>query len=280
LPQSVWNRVGQTSSISLCLASRRYYDCDRCFHQNNFSVQCASDLTLQPNCLCDHGYRAYDDDLPAHAVSWPIVTYNHSDWASAQGTQSFYIYYLKNFLGFDSGFLVVDKAKSMRQLHRIDRLSRSGSTDSNRYARFSNGDKDLWHLAWMLDRAPYNLNPYVAQVAAGRNDSSQFFDSHNPKLSLASQLKLDENGRPLVLHQNWQEIKSNDITALIVADLRLLNSVPFNPDINVGFEFPRDETTLPLHFREGTRSPAPSKLLRSISSIRQAWNFPSSFAVK
>lgn len=172
-----------------------------------------------------------------------------TDWASRQG--------------FDSGLLVVDKRRFWKELHRVEVLSRQGTDEHDKWARHSQGDKDLWHLAWMLNGAPYSLSPYAAVVAwRPFNTTGNYM--------LVAQAKC-ENRRVVVLHQNWHDVRRDDETALFVVDLRHQSELPWGPDINVGLPYAHDPP------RISRIEPAPPRLLDAIAVVRRQW-FGSSFA--
>ncbi|KAJ1449953.1 hypothetical protein M885DRAFT_534047 [Pelagophyceae sp. CCMP2097] len=103
--------------------------------------------------------------------------------------------------GFDSGLFLVDKARHAQPLRRLARLADLKDAAHWDFAWYSHdqGDKDLWHLAWLLERANYTLAPLNGVVASKSTHSAG-------KLGLVSQAKMDAFGRVIALHQNWRPL--------------------------------------------------------------------------
>ena len=70
--------------------------------------------------------------------------------------------------GFDSGLLLVDKAKVRPQMEKL----RGMLSDSGKWGGLSFGDKDLWHYAWMLSGANYTYSPFVGATGEWSGDES------------------------------------------------------------------------------------------------------------
>ena len=49
--------------------------------------------------------------------------------------------------GFDSGLLLLDKTKAASALSRLYVMA----SEFGRWKQYTSGDKDLWHVAWMLE---------------------------------------------------------------------------------------------------------------------------------
>mmetsp|Transcript_17188 Transcript_17188/g.69145 ORF Transcript_17188/g.69145 Transcript_17188/m.69145 type:complete len:139 (+) Transcript_17188:1377-1793(+) len=127
----------------------------------------------------------------------------------------------------------------------------------------------------MLDRAAFGLSALAAHVAAAAAPATTTTNASRPRspLRLVAQAKCDRTGRVVALHQNWRAVAPRDATALVVVDLRLVTDLPWDPDINDGFDLPDDLAALPPHLRR-TVAPAPTHLLRSLAETRARWRQP------
>lgn len=66
-------------------------------------------------------------------------------------------------MGFDSGVLVINKAKCSAVMNRLQEMTRSFQ---QQWAQYTHGDKDLWHIAWMLHNQNFTYVPYVGALGA------------------------------------------------------------------------------------------------------------------
>eukprot|EP00041_Stephanoeca_diplocostata_P030087 m.902047 g.902047 ORF g.902047 m.902047 type:complete len:464 (+) comp23689_c3_seq22:324-1715(+) len=94
--------------------------------------------------------------------------------------------------GFDSGILIVHKEKCKAVLERLWEMGK----DFKRWERYTSGDKDLWHIAWMLHGQDFTYVPYVGATG--------FFRKSNKMWYMTSQAKYGTNGKIYVLHQMWR----------------------------------------------------------------------------
>lgn len=102
----------------------------------------------------------------------------------------------KHVTGFDSGFMIIDKFASEKALKfLLEEIC--GNIAS--WERFSSGDKDLWHLAWDLTETSYRYIHWVGGLAS-RATANKF------KWKMVGQIKFDESGNPVVMHQIWRDI--------------------------------------------------------------------------
>mmetsp|Transcript_27048 Transcript_27048/g.83044 ORF Transcript_27048/g.83044 Transcript_27048/m.83044 type:complete len:820 (+) Transcript_27048:33-2492(+) len=229
-------------------------------------------------CECPRSVSDERWNLTSRSAEWS--TFSKKDWAARQG--------------FDTGILLVDKSRVGFQIELTDHLARRGDPANEKWAKFSLGDKDLWHLAWMLSGAKYALSPYAGMVGSRVDDDLRFL--------LVSQAKLDARRAVVLLHQNWRSIPDWRDAALAVADLRRLDGPPFEGSgkdlLHVPVNFakltvgargahdasrPRgkydDEYWSESWSRDGepphvfVTRPAPYDLAQSLADVRRVWEF-------
>eukprot|EP00035_Acanthoeca_spectabilis_P034335 m.28532 g.28532 ORF g.28532 m.28532 type:complete len:558 (-) comp6562_c0_seq2:98-1771(-) len=97
-------------------------------------------------------------------------------------------------MGFDSGVLVINKAKCSAVMNRLQEMTRSFQ---QQWAQYTHGDKDLWHIAWMLHNQNFTYVPYVGALGA--------FCESDHKFCMTAQAKFDLEGRTVVTHQLWRD---------------------------------------------------------------------------
>jgi len=66
---------------------------------------------------------------------------------------------------------------------------------------FTSGDKDLWHLGWMIHGQKFNYCPYVGAVGYFSRDKGR----DKNKWYMTSQAKFGHTGDVVVMHQLWRE---------------------------------------------------------------------------
>lgn len=190
-----------------CGIDYRLYDCAVCDRMGTPCIE-ARDFGEPASCACKSTHFAHRLDF---ASKTGATIFRSTDWAARQG--------------FDSGLFLIDKSRTMRELALTHRLASSGETTQlQKWAGYSMGDKDLWHLSWMLTGTLYAMSPFVGMVGQAADPSEP--DALN--YQLVSQAKLDAKRRVVVLHQNWRriydELRAN--TALSVFDLREFSEKP------------------------------------------------------
>lgn len=102
--------------------------------------------------------------------------------------------------GFDSGVLLVHKRKVQEQLQLLEAMIRCKTVD---WGKFSFGDKDLWHYAWMLTNKSYAVSPFVGMTGKTKGSNHSLYAASSTCMQLSSQAKFDSEGRVFLLHQLW-----------------------------------------------------------------------------
>eukprot|EP00040_Diaphanoeca_grandis_P037439 m.243765 g.243765 ORF g.243765 m.243765 type:complete len:460 (-) comp33819_c2_seq1:163-1542(-) len=149
--------------------------------------------------------------------------------------------------GFDSGVIVIDKSKTQSVLKRVLDMGKNYELWSN----YSHGDKDLWHLAWMIAGQNFSYCQYVGAV--GYFGRKHEHESVHDKWFMASQAKFDEFGATVILHQlwrsgpqynnffgyNWPKLSSNH-ARYNLPELTLRIDLQTNPNFQYGRETKED----------------------------------------
>lgn len=196
----LWGTVG-------CGIDSRLYDCAVC---DRMGTPCSEAQYFggHRSCACKAAHFAQRLDFTTKSGGTNFIS---TDWAARQG--------------FDSGLFLIDKSRTMRELALTHRLASSGEMPHlQKWASYSMGDKDLWHLSWMLTGTLYAISPFVGMVGQAADP----LEPNGPNYQLVSQAKLDAKRQVVVLHQNWRRIYDgiHADTALSVFDLR---QFPENP---------------------------------------------------
>merc|ERR1711964_6308 len=110
----------------------------------------------------------------------------------------------------DSGLMIIRKSSSKRAL---EFLMETICGDIGVWGGRSSGDKDLWHLAWDLTETEYVYVPYVGGVGSKNADDISTW-------AMTGQVKFDEEGIPLVMHQIWTRWNIRPYDFVLKADLR------------------------------------------------------------
>lgn len=98
--------------------------------------------------------------------------------------------------GFDSGLIVLNRGKTVDVMARVLEMARNfGSWEG-----YTSGDKDLWHLGWMMQGQPFNYCPYVGAVGYFSRDRGR----DRNKWYMTSQAKFGHRGEVVVMHQLWR----------------------------------------------------------------------------
>mmetsp|Transcript_52122 Transcript_52122/g.124150 ORF Transcript_52122/g.124150 Transcript_52122/m.124150 type:complete len:398 (+) Transcript_52122:93-1286(+) len=103
--------------------------------------------------------------------------------------------------GYDSGLLLVDKAASQKPFQVLKALITTPREDERKVLdMISLGDKDLWHVAWLMAGPPCtadecSLMPFASMSGTCYNDG---------KFRMSSQVKVDRAGKVIALHQLWR----------------------------------------------------------------------------
>jgi len=109
--------------------------------------------------------------------------------------------------GFDSGLVLLNKKKAAASLERLYTMASSFQS----WSQYTSGDKDLWHLAWMLEGTNFTMIPHIGSV---RHFAQE-------KWYMASQAKYDGHGEIVALHQLWRSIgRYNSPSTTMKIDLR------------------------------------------------------------
>lgn len=109
--------------------------------------------------------------------------------------------------GFDSGLVLLNKKKASASLERLYTMASSFQS----WSQYTSGDKDLWHLAWMLEGTNFTMIPYIGSVGHFAQE----------KWYMASQAKYDGQGEIVALHQLWRSIgRYNSPSTTMKIDLR------------------------------------------------------------
>jgi len=103
--------------------------------------------------------------------------------------------------GYDSGLLLIDKAASQRPFQSLmDLITTSDMKLRFMLKQLSFGDKDLWHVAWLMTGPLCNaeacsLMPYASMSGTCYKENGLF--------RMSSQVKMDSAGEVIALHQIW-----------------------------------------------------------------------------
>ncbi|KAJ8604540.1 hypothetical protein CTAYLR_000982 [Chrysophaeum taylorii] len=232
----------------------RLYDCEVCARRSSECGGAPQDD--EASCPCP------GDERRDYASRRGAATFSSSQWAARQG--------------FDTGLMVVDKARTRRELALTDALAKA-EPDSPlaKWRAYSLGDKDLWHVSWMLVGSLFAFSPFAAMVGERANDDNSFL--------LVSQAKCDSNRRVLALHQNWRPLYDHRRadTALSIFDLRRFDSPPlssaqaanlaFSPVDFADFGGPTGNYEADPPKLTGQR-PAPNHLVDILIDQRRLWD--------
>eukprot|EP00178_Gracilaria_changii_P012739 TRINITY_DN359_c0_g1_i1.p1 TRINITY_DN359_c0_g1~~TRINITY_DN359_c0_g1_i1.p1 ORF type:complete len:304 (-),score=22.84 TRINITY_DN359_c0_g1_i1:479-1390(-) len=113
--------------------------------------------------------------------------------------------------GFDSGILLLQKSECVDEMRRLCQIARDKSQKALR--ALSLGDKDLFHIVWMLHSRNFTLVPWIGesghlevskpQIGRRRRRRRRMKpkQSHSPDWIMSSQLKFGRDGEVYALHQ-------------------------------------------------------------------------------
>mmetsp|Transcript_9126 Transcript_9126/g.26974 ORF Transcript_9126/g.26974 Transcript_9126/m.26974 type:complete len:377 (+) Transcript_9126:78-1208(+) len=177
--------------------------------------------------------------------------------------------------GLDTGLLLVDKVAWARPLSVLLDMVEGASGQGVDWGfqdldALSSGDKDLWHLAWLLAGEPCregacSLAPCAAVAGAWQGD----------RLLMTGQAKLGPGGELLALHQIWRTGEDRrPVPAELLARLRLpgRRSVAGNNDLLHGFGSGSiSRTELEQQLSEGDLQPLPAGVAELVARVAREW---------
>jgi hypothetical protein len=163
--------------------------------------------------------------------------------------------------GFDSGVMLLNKPHVRAQITKLLSMMGEFSIWSTR----SSGDKDLWHLAWMLTGKNFTFQPFVgvtgrwgpksgsrplnyklrARSGTGRED-----DTAAGCFKFSSQAKFDHDGNIVVLHQIWTKNHLQLPEMVLRIDLRTRRRYKYAKNCDNGVDrraFEREYTLAELY---------------------------------
>eukprot|EP01126_Amoeba_proteus_P002297 TRINITY_DN10720_c0_g1_i2.p1 TRINITY_DN10720_c0_g1~~TRINITY_DN10720_c0_g1_i2.p1 ORF type:complete len:325 (-),score=50.14 TRINITY_DN10720_c0_g1_i2:165-1139(-) len=133
--------------------------------------------------------------LETGAMFWPdmgdLFTFGEENWEKFNISKE--LYPPKAWFsqaGFDTGMIVVNKKRSVKPLEILAKMMKEKDT----WNRFSFGDKDLWHVAWMVSNTKFTMVPYAA-TSGNFNANGSYFLTTRPMFST--------DGEIMAAHQIW-----------------------------------------------------------------------------
>lgn len=113
--------------------------------------------------------------------------------------------------GFDSGLVLIHRKSCAEQLQAVSRIARS--TENVQLRNLSMGDKDIFHVVWMLHEKNFTLVPFIAESGSVQMEMMQRSPTQNKARKsrgnlrdkigwrLSSQIKYGRDGLIYAVHQ-------------------------------------------------------------------------------